>query len=182
MPLSKYFERFIPTVFLSGLTLTTCALLAGCGGSTAPPPILTVSMNGNYSIAATSAGTLGTNTFNGGMQTDSAGHVAGIVHVEGSLLLCFGVQLDLPISGSIDANGHLNATIASSNGQAIMLSATVSNNGALLSAGSYSASGAGCVDGDHGNVTGFQVQAFSGTYSGIFSPSSSPNIALAATA
>lgn len=177
---SKYFERFIPTAFLSGFILIACGLLAGCGGSsTQAPPIPMAAMDGNFSIAATSAGALGINTFGGGVQTDSAGHVAGIVHVEGSLLLCFGAQLDLPFTGTIDANGHLNATITSSNNQSIALSATVSPNGALLSDGSYSGSGTGCVSGDHGAITGFQVQAFSGAYSGSFSPSPSTNIALA---
>lgn len=180
MPKSyKYFKHFIPTPLLSGLILMTCGLLSGCGGSSTPtPPIPVAPMNGNFSIAATSAGTLGINTFGGGVQTDSAGHVAGLVHVEGSLLLCFGAQLDLPLTGTIDANGHLNATITSSNNQSIALSATVSPNGALLTNGSYSGSGTGCVSGDHGAVTGFQVQAFTGTYSGSFSPSSSTTIGL----
>lgn len=175
----KYFERFIPTAFLSGLILIACGLVAGCGGSsTTAPPLPAAAMNGNFSIAATSAGTLGINTFGGGVQTDSAGHVTGIVHVEGSLLLCFGAQLDLPLTGTIDANGHLSAIITSSNNQSIALSATVSPNGALLTNGSYSGSGTGCVSGDHGVITGFQVQAFSGTYSGSFSPSPSTNIGL----
>jgi hypothetical protein len=175
---AKCFERFVPTAFLSGFILMTCGLLAGCGGHSTPvPPLPIAAMNGNFSITATSAGTLGMNTFGGGVQTDSAGHVAGIVHVEGSLLLCFGAQLDLPIAGTIDANGHLNA-ITSSNNQSIALTATVSPNGALLTDGSYSGSGTGCVSGDHGAITGFQVQAFTGTYSGSFSPSPSTNIGL----
>ncbi|HKV92523.1 MAG TPA: hypothetical protein VJW20_08255 [Candidatus Angelobacter sp.] len=176
---ARCFERFIPTAFLSGFILMACGLVAGCGGSSTPaPPIPIAAMNGNFSIAATSAGTLGINTFGGGVQTDSAGHVAGIVHVEGSLLLCFGVQLDLPLTGTIDANGHLNATITGSNNQSIALIATVSPNGALLTDGSYSGSGTGCASGDHGTLTGFQVQAFTGTYSGSFSPSPSTNIGL----
>lgn len=176
---SKYFERFIPTAFLSGFILMTCGLLAGCGGSSTPAsPVPVAAMNGNFSIVATSAGTLGMNTFGGGVQTDSAGHVAGIVHVEGSLLLCFGVQPDLPLTGTIDATGHLNATITSSNNQSIALTVMVSPNGALLTDGSYSGSGTGCVSGDHGTITGFQVQPFSGTYSGSFSPSPSTNIGL----
>lgn len=176
---SKYFERFIPIAFLSRFILTACGLVAGCGGGSTPvPPIPAAAMNGNFSIAATSVGTLGINTFGGGVQTDSAGHVAGLVHVEGSLLLCFGAQLDLPLTGAIDANNHLNATITSSNNQSIALSATVSPNGALLINGSYSGSGTGCVSGDHGTITGFQVQPFTGTYSGSFSPSPSTNIGL----
>lgn len=152
-------------------------LLAGCGGNNTPPiPIF--AMNGNFSISATSSGTTGVNIFNGGIQTDSAGRVTGTVHVQGSLLFCFGVPLDLPLSGTIDSAGHLNATITGSSSQTITVNAKTSPDGSTLSDGSYSGNGTGCASGDHGSVTGFQVQAFTGTYSGSFSPSSSTNIAL----
>jgi hypothetical protein len=173
---SKYFERFVLRRVISGLITILCCLIIGCGGSTPPRPI--PALNGNFSISATSAGTSGLNTFAGAIQTDSTGRVTGTLHVQGSLLFCFGVPLDLPLTGTIDATGHLNATIAGSNNQAITLNATVSPDGALLSNGDYSGSGAGCAGGDHGTVFGFQVQAFTGTYSGTFSPSASTNITL----
>jgi hypothetical protein len=135
-------------------------------------------MNGNFSISATSSGTLGVNTFIGGLQTDSSGHVRGIVHVQGSLLVCFGFFLDMPLTGTIDLAGHLNATITGSGNQTIALNATVSPDGALLSNGTYSGGGTGCVAGDQGTLTGFQVPAFTGTYSGNFSQSPSTNITL----
>ena len=161
---------------MSGLITVLCCLIIACGGSTPPRPI--PALNGNFSISATSAGTSGLNTFLGGIQTDSTGHVTGTLHVQGSLLFCFGVPLDLPLTGTIDTTGHLNATIAGSNNQTITLNATVSPDGALLSNGDYSGSGAGCAGGDHGTLTGFQVQPFTGTYSGTFSPSASTTVTL----
>ncbi len=80
-------------------------------------------LNGNFSITATSLGTSGLNFFGGAVQTDSSRHVTGTVHVNGSFFLCFGIQLDLPLAEAIDSTGKLNATITSSNGQTITLSA-----------------------------------------------------------
>lgn len=155
---------------------------AGCGGSgsnaTIPPPLPRPSVNGNFNITTTSQGANGINHFGGALQTDSAGHVTGTVHVAGPLLLCFGVQLHLPLAGSIDSNGRLTATITTSNGQTLALSAQVSPNGALLSGGAYTGSGTGCANGDQGTVSGFQVQAFTGTYSGSFTPSPGTTINL----
>lgn len=176
---SRYYERFIPIAFLSCFISLLCCLLIGCGGSTPVPPVPIPAMNGNFSITATSTGTSGLrSSFQGAIQTDSAEHVTGIVHIQGSFLACFGLALDLPLTGAIDSTGHLNATITGSGNQMITLNAGVSPNGALLSDGSYSGSGTGCVGGDHGTVTGFQVQPFTGNYSGSFSPSPSTNITL----
>lgn len=156
-----------------------CCLLAGCGGSSTPvPPVPIHAMNGNFSISATSDGTAGVNTFAGAVQTDSAGNVTGIVHVQGSFLFCFGLALELRLKGTVDSTGRLSATITGSGNEALTLNATVSPNGASLSDGSYSGSGTSCVGGDHGTITGFQVQPFTGTYSGSFNPSSSTNITL----
>jgi hypothetical protein len=177
---SRCFENFFLKAILWFITILGC-LCIGCGGSNSSSsvPSSTVSaMNGNYSISTTSAGTSGLNSFPSAIQTDSAGH-AGTMQVRGPLLLCFGVNFALPLTGTIDSLGHLNATIAGSNNQTITLNATLSQDGALLSNGTYSGSGTGCVAGDHGPVTGFQVQAFTGAYSGNFSLSASPNMTLA---
>jgi hypothetical protein len=177
---SRYFERSIPIGFLTGFIAMLCCLLAGCGGSSTPPPPIPIpALNGNFSISSTSTGTPGfRSSFQGAIQTDSAGHVTGIVHIQGSFLVCFGLALDLPLTGTIDSTGHLNATITGSGDQTVTLNAAVSPNGALLSDGSYSGSGTGCVGGDHGTVTGFQVQPFTGTYSTSFTPSPSTNMGL----
>jgi hypothetical protein len=175
---SKCFKRFISVLIP---TLSVTLFVMGCGGSSTPPPPIPIpAMNGNFSISTASTGTPGLrNTFNGAVQTDSAGHVSGIVHIQGSFLVCFGLALDLPLTGTIDSTGHLNATITGSGDQTITLNVAVSPNGALLSDGSYSGSGTGCAGGDHGTVNGFQVQAFTGTYSTTFSPSPSINMGLA---
>ena len=179
----RYFERSIPIAFITGFIAMLCSLLAGCGGSSTPPPPIPIpALNGNFSISTTSTATSGFRSdFQGAIQTDPSGHVTGIVHIQGSFLACFGLALDLPLAGAIDSTGHLNATITGSGSQTITLNATVSPNGALLSNGSYSGSGSGtgCVNGDHGTLTGFQVQAFTGIYSANFSPSPSINMGLA---
>jgi hypothetical protein len=69
------------------------------------------------------AGDFRLNFFGGAVQTDSSRHVTGTVPVNRSFFLCFGIQLDLPLAGAIDSTGKLNATITSSNGQTITLSA-----------------------------------------------------------
>jgi hypothetical protein len=149
-----------------------CLLCLGCGGhTTVNPPIPAPALNGNFNISAASLGTSGVNMFGGAVQTDSAGHVTGILHNIGSFLLCFGVQFDLPFTGTIDANGQLSATITSSNNQVVSLNGHVSPNGSSLSGGTYTVSGTGCAAGDQGTITGFQVQPFTGTYSGVFTPS-----------
>jgi hypothetical protein len=175
---SRYFQRFLSLAPSFGLVAILCCLSNGCGGNSPAAPVS--AMNGNFSISATSSVTLEVNTFNGGIQTDSAGHVTGILHVQGLLFDCFGLEIDLPLSGTIDSAGHLNATITGSGNQTITLNATVSPDGTSISDGSYSGNGtAGCAGGDHGAIAGFQVQAFTGTYSGSFSPSPSTTITLA---
>jgi len=152
--------------------------MLGCGGnSTMSPPIARPALNGNFNFSATSAGTSGLNQFGGAVQTDSAGHVTGTLHDVGSFLLCLG-QLDLPFAGMIDSNGQLSGTITSSNNQVITLNAHVSPNGSLVSGGTYSVGGTGCAAGDQGAISGFQVQPFTGTYSGAFSPSSGTTLNL----
>jgi len=179
---SRCFEHFFLKAVLAVIAILG-SLCVGCGGgnnsSSSVPSSAVSAMNGNYSISMTSAGTSGLNSFPGAIQTDLAGHVTGTMHVQGSLLLCFGASFALPLTGTIDSSGHLNATIAGTNNQVITLNATVSPDGALLSNGTYSGSGTGCAAGDHGSVTGFQVQAFTGAYSGSFSLAASPNITLA---
>jgi hypothetical protein len=160
-------------VVLFGAYMLVTGLSTGCGGNstTITPPIPVPAINGNFSIAATSLGTSGLNFFGGAVQTDSASHVTGTLHVTGSFLLCFGIQLDLPLTGTIDSSGKLNATITSGNGQVVTLNGQVSPNGSSLSGGTYTGSGTGCASGDHGTISGFQVQPFTGVYSGVFSPS-----------
>ena len=177
---SRYFQRFLSLASSFGLAAILCCLSNGCGGSSPTPSFPIAALNGNFSISATSSATLVVNTFNGGIQTDSAGHVTGVLHVQGLLFDCFGLELDLPLSGTIDSAGHLNATITGSGNQTITLNATVSPDGTSISNGSYSGTGtAGCAGDDQGTVAGFQVQAFTGAYSGSFSPSPSTTITLA---
>ena len=167
-------------ISIAGLLAVSFAI--GCGGSsTTNPPLPVPAINGNFSITATSLGTSGLNFFGGAVQTDSSGHVTGTVHVNGSFFLCFGIQLDLPLAGAIDSTGKLNATITSSNGQTITLNGQVSPNGSFLSGGTYTGSGTGCASGDHGTISGFQVQPFSGAYSGAFSPAPATTVNFAIT-
>jgi hypothetical protein len=153
-------------LFLAVLVL----IAAGCGGSVTSSPTApaVVALNGNFSITTVSQTTLGRNIFAGGLQTDSAGHVAGIVHVAGTFFSCFGIAVDLPLAGSVESTGRLSATVTSPDNQVIALSAQVNSDGATISGGTYTASGTGCAAGDHGTATGFQVQPFTGTYSGTY--------------
>src|SRR5215471_4758300 len=161
---SRYFQHLLPLASSFGLIAVLCCVSIGCGGGSPTVPIS--AMNGNFSISATSSATQEVNTFNGGIETDSAGHVAGVLHVQGLFFDCFGLELDLPLSGTIDSAGHLHATITGSANQTITFNATVSPDGSSISNGSYSGNGtAGCVGADQGSIAGFKIQAFTGTYS-----------------
>src|SRR5215467_9045209 len=120
---SGSFERFVSAAFLLGFISMLCGFLNGCGGGTPIPSVPVHSMNGNFSISATSSGASGVNTFASAVETDPAGRVSCIVHVQGSFLFCFGLLLDLPLRGTIDSTGLLSATITGSGDQVITLNA-----------------------------------------------------------
>lgn len=155
--------------FLSGFLLAV--FCAGCGGANNPPTMNnTVTnapqalVNGNFSMTAVSQVVTNTSFLGGNVQTDSAGHFSGVLHIAGSN--CFAVTTDIPFTGTISGL-TLTATSSTVNGQVITVNVMISADGKSITSGSYSISG-GCAAGDHGSVTGFQMQAFTGGYSGAF--------------
>lgn len=175
--------RKFALLFLTGMVLN----FAGCGGhdSTISPATSQTagSINGNFNFSVFSQ-TLPSNNFvGGGLHTDATGHVSGLVLPTGALLSCFGFGNELPFAGSIDVSGHLSGTITSPNGQAMTMTGLVSSDGSSISGGTYTTSSTGCFAGDHGTFTGFQMQPFTGTYSGTFnfSPGITINLSIPLT-
>ena len=164
--------REVPMIrysFLSGFLLAV--LCAGCGGGGANnPPTNTVTnapqafVNGNFAMTAVSQVVSNTSFIGGNVQTDAAGHFSGVLHIAGSN--CFGVTTDIPFTGTISGL-TLSATSSAVNGQIITVNVMISADGKSIISGSYSING-GCAGGDHGTVTGFQMQAFTGGYTGGF--------------
>ncbi len=173
--IERYYSRIV-LIVLMGLM----SGLVGCGGqvgSTPPTTQASPAINGNFGISAISQTTFGTNSFGGGLQTDASGHVTGVLHVTGALLPCFINAIDLAFAGSIDSNGRLSGTITSST-MAVTVNGQLSPDGSVLSSGTYSGNGTGCAAGDHGTITGFAVQPFTGTYSGTYTFSAGTTISL----
>jgi hypothetical protein len=95
-------------------------------------------------------------------QTDSS--ITGILHVSNSD--CFDWLADIPVTGTVNGN-TATITSASTNGQVITITGTVSSN---LISGSYSIAG-GCATGDQGTVSGVAVPSTAGNWSGDLSNS-----------
>jgi len=123
-------------------------------------------LNGNFALTAVSQMVTNTAFIGGNVQTDSSGQFSGVLHVQESNSNCFAVTTDVSFTGNIRGL-TLTATSASVNGQVIMVNAMISSDGKSITSGSYSISG-GCAGGDHGTITGFQMQAFTGNYVGGF--------------
>lgn len=105
-------------------------------------------------------------TVGGPLATDSSGHVSGILHILDAQTGCFNVFNDAVFAGTINSQGQLTAT-ANVAGQAITVNAQVSADGKTITSGTYAIAG-GCAGGDHGTLSGSQVQQFTGTYTGEF--------------
>jgi hypothetical protein len=161
--------------FLTVVVLAFCLAIVSCGGGySGNSGSNGYSLNGNIGMTGTSQAVTAKLVFVGGAaQTDSAGHFTAKFSVFESASQCFGVSgVGLAITGTINAQGQLNAATGAVNPPNITLTGSVSPDGKTISSGSYSITAvpgsATCAAGDHGFLSGFQVQPFTGTYTGSF--------------
>ena len=132
----------------------------------------------NFSISATSAGTSGLNMFSAPFKPIPRATLPARCTCRDRSFSVFGVPFDLPLTGTIDAMGHLNATIAGSNNQTITLNATVSPDGALLSNGDYSVAGQAAPAATTVPSPVFRSKHLPAHTPGLFSPSASTSVTL----
>lgn len=141
--------------------------LFGCGGgqNTITPPPAATALNGNYDFTATSGLTNNIAFIGGPLQTDSGGNVTGLMHIDDPTT-CFALTTIATVTGGISPQGTLNVTTNNIQSKVITVNASVSSDGKFISGGSYNITGTACAAGDHGTITGFQVQPVAGAYSG----------------
>jgi hypothetical protein len=157
------------------LLVVVCSafFLISCGGggssstssSTMSTPSAIPNISGNYDLTATSQVVANTSFIGGALNSDSAGHITGTMHVAQSS--CYSLITDVPVTGTVNAQGQLSVTTASVGSQVVNVTANVSSDASTISSGTYTITG-GCAGGDHGTITGFRMQPFTATYSGNF--------------
>jgi len=118
---------------------------------------------GNWQFSTTSTAGMPPLTISGSI-SQSGGSVNGAVHVDGSS--CFDQPTAISLTGTLtDAN--ISLTSGSVSGQVITLAGTITNKEGFPNqlTGTYTIDG-GCASGDQGNVTGYSVEAFNGSWYG----------------
>jgi hypothetical protein len=106
----------------------------------------------------------------GPLQSNSAGNVTATMHIDDPSS-CFALTTIPTFTGTINSQGQLTVTSNNVQSKVISVTATVSPDGKAITNGAYNITGTACAAGDHGTVTGFLVQPFTGTFSGSFSSS-----------
>jgi hypothetical protein len=150
--------------------LSALVLLNGCGGGRedggngggGTPPTSSLNVSGNWQLSTISTVPGMPALEIAGSITQSGNSLNGAVHVDGSD--CLDQVTTLHLAGALTGS---NATLTSDpvGQQVITLTGSVTK-GVLT--GTYAIDG-GCANGDQGNVSGFRVTPFSGTWRSLFS-------------
>lgn len=159
----------------SALLLCSLGLLAltSCGGKMTPPVVTSpfISLNGNFSFTGASQAFSPNMIFIGGpLQTDSTGHVSGMLGISNSVSNCITAGTVSAFTGMIDSMNLLTLTSAPINGQVISFTATARPNETFAS-GTYTVAG-GCLAGDHGSLQAQHL--LTGSYTGSVLINGSP--------
>jgi hypothetical protein len=154
------------------IVLALCLAIVSCGGGYSGNGPNGYGLNGNISMNGTSQAVTSKLVVVGGpAQTDSAGHFTATFLVIETASRCFGPAAGLAFTGTI-SQGQLNASTGFVNPPNMTVTGSVSPDGKTISGGTYSITAvpgsATCAAGDHGSLSGFQVQPFTGTYTGSF--------------
>ena len=164
----------------SSWLLSVILLLGGCGAgpgtslpsnptsggpapSPPPPPAQGQSISGGWQLSTTSTAEMPALTIAGNLN-QSGSSVTGAVHVAGGS--CFDQQNVIGLTGTL-TDGNVSLTSASVDGQVITFTGSISSKANFPDAltGTYAITG-GCANGDQGNVTGYSVGAFNGSWYG----------------
>jgi hypothetical protein len=167
--------------------LSVLVLLCGCGGgsgtsplsSSSPsappssPPAQDQGISGGWQLSTTSTAGMPALTIAGSIN-QSGSSVSGAVHVTGGN--CFDEQNVIGLTGTL-TDGNVSLTSASVDGQVIAFagSITIKANFPDALTGTYAVTG-GCANGDQGNVTGYSVGAFNGSWYGNLTTAAGANI------
>jgi hypothetical protein len=171
--------------FLTLIVLALCLAIVSCGGGYSGNGPNGYGLNGNIGMNGMSQAATNKAVFIGGSaQTDSAGHFTARFLVIETASACFGPGSASAFTGTINSQGQLNASTGAVNPPNMTVTGTVSPDGKTISGGTYSitavSGSANCAAGDHGSLSGFQVQPFTGTYTGSFTltggPSNGPTV------
>jgi len=163
----------------SSWLLSVLVLLSGCGGGvrtsgppsspasgpTSAPPAQSQNISGNWQFSTTSMVLPGIPPATiAGNLSQSDGSVNGAVHVDG--WSCFDQGTTIGLTGTL-TDSSVSLTSTSVDGQVITFSGniTIKANFPDTLTGTYAING-GCANGDQGNVTGYSVEAFNGSWYG----------------
>ena len=158
--------------------LSVLLLLCGCGAGsgtslpsnptsgapqTPPPGPPAQNISGGWQLSTTSSVEMPALTIAGSIN-QSGSSVSGAVHVAGGS--CFDQRNVIGLTGTV-TDGNVSLTSASVGGQVITFagSVTIKANFPDTLTGTYAIDG-GCANGDQGNVTGYSVGAFNGSWYG----------------
>ena len=175
----------------SSWLLSVLLLLCGCGGGAGTsfpsnptsggpppspppgPPAQGQSISGGWQLSTTSTVEMPALTIAGSLN-QSGSSVTGAVHVAGGS--CFDQRNVIGLTGTV-TDGNVSLTSASVDGQVITFagSITIKANFADTLTGTYAIDG-GCANGDQGNVTGYYVGAFNGSWYGNLTTAGGANI------
>jgi hypothetical protein len=156
--------------FAASLSLT---ILVGCGGSsnfgagngggnggqTLPPPT-SFAESWHFDVSSSAL------TIDAAL-TLSSNSIVGVAHFQSytAATACPTFFDDLPLSGTIDGQGHVSIKSSAVMGVVLSLDGALAFDHASLSNGSYRFTG-GCVNGVSGPLTGVKVKPLTGLYTG----------------
>ena len=168
---------------VSTLCLLSAVVLLFCGCGERRPPSLTsgsssgpspsdppaspspqgLNIAGNWQFSTTSTAGIPPLTIAGSI-SQSGSTLGSVVHVDGSS--CFEQPTAIRLTGTL-TDGNISLTSASINEQVITLAGTITKKDGFpyQLTGTYTMVG-GCASGDQGNVTGYSVGAFNGSWYG----------------
>jgi hypothetical protein len=148
------------------------------GGPPTPPPsppAQSQSISGGWQLSTTSTVSPGMPPATiAGSVTQSGTSVNAVVHVAG--WSCFDQATTIGLTGTI-TDGNVSLTSTAVDGQVITFagSITIKANFPDTLTGTYAING-GCANGDQGNVTGYSVGAFNGSWYGNLTTAGGANI------
>jgi hypothetical protein len=167
---------FFPTALFAAVALVACGGGGnnfGGGGARNPVQKYT-DISGNWGMATSSSAASQQDYIAGTINSDSQGHISGIVHVMDPNDLfgtsgCYNALTDVSVSGTINSSNSITTTSASVDSQIFTASLTATSDGGTMS-GSYSITG-GCAGGDRGQVGAVRFPNMSGTWHGTVTSS-----------
>ena len=157
-------ETLMKSPYLSLALSLSLTILVGCGssknGGQTPPPPTSFAESWHFDVSSSSL------TIDAAL-TLSSNSIAGVAHFQSYTASspCPAFFDDLPLSGTIDGQGHVSIKSSAVMGVVLSLNGVLASDRASLSNGSYQFTG-GCMDGATGPLTGVKVKPLTGLYAG----------------